>query len=174
MTEPTATRFKLEIARYFLKRIDAIVGKGGPETPPELAYYADAFISTARSVTFVMKCEYGHCEGFDAWHDQFPTEDERPLLKRTAKLRNESQKQAPLRPTLQAMIAPVVGGPSRLEFMEGIGWVHVPTTVKVFWIAALGNMEFHATFSRYVEYLERLVTACEGKFHRRPEPITPA
>jgi hypothetical protein len=169
VTEPSATRLKLAAAKFFLSKIDRIVGKGGPKTPPELAYYADAFISAARSVPWVMKAEYGRRKGYAEWRSGFPaSEDEKFILKRTTKLRNQSQKKEPLRPTLLPMIAPIVFGPSEVVHMEGIGPVHVPTTFKVLWFPALGNMEFQATFLRYLEFLERLVADCERKFPSEP------
>lgn len=57
------TTEKLGEAIYFHVQMKAAF----EENRPEYIYLANAFISAARSVTFVMNKEYAHVKGFKAW-----------------------------------------------------------------------------------------------------------
>jgi hypothetical protein len=99
----TRTRQKLDEARFFLAKLDehyfdhvrGIVGDDNP--PPIFAYYLSAFLSAARSVTWVMRHEYIRVNGWEAWFQgQEVSEQHRMLLKLFNDLRVRSNKVEPL------------------------------------------------------------------------------
>ena len=57
------TRQKLEEAKYFLSQMQANI-----ENPKNFAFNLSAFLSAARSVTFVMRSEFARFSGFDGWY----------------------------------------------------------------------------------------------------------
>ncbi len=56
------TQFKLDEARFFLDHLAPNYGK-----ERKFDFFLSAFISAARSVTWVMKAEYADVEGWAAW-----------------------------------------------------------------------------------------------------------
>lgn len=60
------TREKLGEATYFIKKMRAAY----ESNQPEYIYLMNAFISAARSVTFVMQKEYARIKGFKEWWEQ--------------------------------------------------------------------------------------------------------
>ena len=79
---------KLAEARFFFEKIREFYHQ-----PPDVGYYANAFISAARSVTWVFKAECRDIPGWQEWYDaQNPTEDEVKFLKKMNNARIRSQK----------------------------------------------------------------------------------
>jgi hypothetical protein len=60
----TKTRAKLEEARFFLTKI-----KENQQTFPDIQYYCSAFISSARSILWIMRSEYHGENGWDSWFE---------------------------------------------------------------------------------------------------------
>jgi len=58
------TKKKLEEAKYFLEQMQAYV-----EDPKKFVFNLSAFLSAARSVTFVMQSEFKSSPGFDDWYE---------------------------------------------------------------------------------------------------------
>ena len=82
------TRRKLEEAKFFLDQLRPNYGK-----EKKFDFYLSAFISAARSVTWVMGAEYGEAAGYKEWFDGLqPSEAEERLLKGTNTLRVRTQK----------------------------------------------------------------------------------
>lgn len=83
------TRRKLEEAKFFLDQLRPNYGK-----EKKFDFYLSAFISAARSITWVMGAEYGDVPGYKDWFDGLqPSEEEERLLKGTNTLRVRTQKQ---------------------------------------------------------------------------------
>jgi len=91
---------KLEEARFFLERarehanvsVEQAVAAGAPAA---LRYYLSAFFSAARSVTWVMRHEYGACPGWEEWFEsKKASEGGRQLLTQTNEARIETVKRA--------------------------------------------------------------------------------
>ena len=84
---------KLEEARFFLDKLEL-----HRNAVPEFDYYLSAFISSARSLLWVMRAEYHNVDGWEDWyHSQVPTADETELLKKINDIRVRSEKIRPLR-----------------------------------------------------------------------------
>ncbi len=93
MKQPTETRYKLNEARFFLDRIQA-----DWRNLPDFDFYLSAFVSAARSVTWVMRAEYGKAPDWEAWFDKkAPTARRRELLKRMNIVRVRATKTRPIR-----------------------------------------------------------------------------
>ena len=88
----TKTREKLEEAKFFLDQLEKNYGHS-----PEIRYYFSAYISAARSVTWVMRNEYQDILGWEEWYvSQAPDTDGVQFLKRINELRVENVKQGPM------------------------------------------------------------------------------
>lgn len=86
------TKRKLEEAKFFLEQLKANYGKA-----KKFDFYLSAYISSARSVLWVMKSEYGKVPSWKAWYEsQKPDDEERALLKGTNKIRTRVVKREPL------------------------------------------------------------------------------
>jgi hypothetical protein len=99
------TELKLEEARFFLEHLKPNYGK-----EKKFDFYLSAFISAARAVGWVMKAEYVHVEGWQAWRETRPaSEEERALIKGTTLLRNRTNKVGPpqtMTTTVERIYAP--------------------------------------------------------------------
>lgn len=136
-----------------------------------MGYYLNAFISAARTVRWVMNCEYDLIGGFADWaKNTSATEEEQDLLDRFKALRNRTQKRGPLRPTIHSLVIPYLapiawpgGGPDN----KGSGQWYVPSVSAGFQIrrlVGLDGREIWQSCHNYWEYLQRLVDECEAKF----------
>lgn len=61
---PTDTRWTLDQSRFFLEKMRGLLAN-----PREFTYYLNAFISSARSVTFIMQEEFSRRSGFTSWYE---------------------------------------------------------------------------------------------------------
>lgn len=86
------TRNKFNEAQFFLKLMDL-----NSNVFPDFNYYVSAFISIARSVTWVMKCEYKDRKGWQEWHDlKEPTKVDTDFLKMINEIRLTTTKRQPI------------------------------------------------------------------------------
>jgi hypothetical protein len=100
------TRGKLEEARFFLGELERTYYEhveelerlaSGNHKPPVCQYYLSAFISSARSVMWVMRSEYQAAESWEEWYQsKKPNSDDKELLGTINAVRVRSEKQAPL------------------------------------------------------------------------------
>jgi len=89
----TRTRFKLEEARFFHEHL-----KKHWRHVPNYEFYLSAFVSAARSVTWVMRSEYSRASGWEDWFDaRQPPKHLRELLRKMNDLRVRSTKTEPIR-----------------------------------------------------------------------------
>ncbi|MCW5658435.1 MAG: hypothetical protein KIT60_12085 [Burkholderiaceae bacterium] len=110
------TEFKLEEARFFLRHVEHHW-----RNVPEIDFYLSAFISAARSVTWVMAAEFGTKPGWREWYDKkAPKPAVRALLRGMTNLRNRSVKAHPVRTrtTAKIIVAPEHLTPEVLAFLE--------------------------------------------------------
>lgn len=87
------TRRKLEEAEFFLGQLRPNYNK-----ERKFDFYLSAFISAARSVTWVMKAEYAKVPGWKEWRETHKSDsDEARLFKGTTAVRNRTQKTGALK-----------------------------------------------------------------------------
>jgi len=185
------TRQKLDEAAYFLHRVqehyfDALEDDGRP-----LIYYVSAFVSAARSVTWIMKSEYGHLNGWKLWSEarRPPTED-LTLLRKFTDVRNRSQKAEPLRVGIRLYTSAkgerIADGPPELSqgdpklqrYQITIRRVEPPSGQPPSIEAVLDSIECSLpefgeedllrVCNRYLELLSTLVQECEARFDTSP------
>lgn len=89
----TKTRKKLEEAAFFLQKL-----KSSRDNFKEFKCYLSAYISSARSVLWIMRYEYHNIKGWEEWFKSKEEDDEvKRLFGIITKARNLSQKQEPLK-----------------------------------------------------------------------------
>lgn len=94
------TQLKLDEARFFLDQLAPNYGK-----ERKFDFLLSAFISAARSVTWVLAAEYGEVEGWKVWFGSLaPSQEEATLLKGTNEVRIRTQKRGPLRTMSQLKV----------------------------------------------------------------------
>lgn len=91
--ELTRTQYKLAEAEFFLKHLEEHW-----RHVPHVDFYLSACISAARSVTWVMKSEFGKAPGWQQWYDgKKPTKEVRDLLKQMNGVRVRLTKTHPVK-----------------------------------------------------------------------------
>lgn len=99
------TQEKLAEAAFFLRQmrehekgfVEAITE--GRLADRRFRYFTSAFITAARSVTWVMRAEFGHIPGWEEWFSRRqPADEDKWLLDVFTSVRNSSQKVAPVVP----------------------------------------------------------------------------
>lgn len=87
------TRAKLEEARFFLNKLKDKENWNGSV----INYYLSAFISSSRSVLWIMRSEYKNVSGWEDWYDLLkPTVAQKAFIKNVTDIRNRSEKEEPL------------------------------------------------------------------------------
>ena len=101
------TSEKLDEAGFFLKQLEA-----NYFVHPALLYFTSAFISSARSVLWIMRNEYHDIEGWESWYESMrPTQNEDVLLKQINTEGVRTEKQAPLKANLRVdFVIPIPPG----------------------------------------------------------------
>ena len=114
------TRRKLTEAQFFLRKLEDALAEH-----PDFDYFFSAFVSSARSVTWVMKAEYKECPGWLAWYEnKKPGETEQLLLAQMNDLRVQSEKFQPLETRVAIVMdfPPEAVTPELREFLDaGVG-----------------------------------------------------
>ena len=182
----TRTRFKLEEARFFHEHL-----KQHWRHVPNYEFYLSAFVSAARSVTWVMKFEYGRKSGWQEWFDERqPPSHLRELLRKMNDLRVRSTKSEPIRTRtsvkftippdqLTAEIESVLqpGAASDIRIVPTDGSNTEANLVLGSRVLAKGRIEHvehevpefqgrdaQDVCRQYLEELESLVAECESRF----------
>lgn len=84
---------KLEEAGFFLQQMEANYLEH-----PTFNYFFSAFISSARSVLWIMRSEYHDIKGWESWYQsREPSADEEVLLKKVNAARVRTEKQSHLK-----------------------------------------------------------------------------
>lgn len=91
---------KLKEAHFFLKKLEEHYYQ-----QPDIDYYLSAFISSSRSVIWVMQSEYSNVRGWREWYNsREPTLEEAIFLKSINEVRIRSEKKEPLRTSFQMAV----------------------------------------------------------------------
>jgi hypothetical protein len=86
------TKLKIEEAEFFLSQMSR--ENRGSKT---FNFYLNAFVSSARSITWILRFEFSDSVNWRSWYDsKIPTQEEKLLLKYFNDLRIESVKVKPL------------------------------------------------------------------------------
>jgi hypothetical protein len=94
------TRDKLKEAHFFLQKLEEHYAQ-----QPDINYYLSAFISSSRSVIWVMQSEHSDIRGWRDWYNsREPTLEEAIFLKSINEVRIRSEKKEPLRTSAQITI----------------------------------------------------------------------
>lgn len=112
------TRKKHGEAKFFLGLMERNSGSF-----PDFNYYVSAFISAARSVTWIMRAEYQTKEGWEAWYDaRQPTIVDDKFLKDANELRVKSVKSEPVQTNVRVTldIPPEEVTPELREFFRSL------------------------------------------------------
>lgn len=153
---------KLREADFFLERM-----KESLHTADEMGFYFSAFVSAARSVTFVLQYVASGLEGFDAWYLVEQQEMRaNPLARFMLEARNEHQKKG-FNPTGRGTsVTNPDGSQTFIRFFSYIGTIppaEIPNTDVV--TACKSHM---ATTCNIVE---RFFEAFESQVHRPDEAV---
>lgn len=187
------TQQKLAEAHFFLRKLDEhyysdlehLLAQEPSE--PVFAFYLSAFLSAARSVTWVMRSECGKVPGWEEWYaSQELAESERALLRLFNDLRVRSEKIEPIIPSrhlavegmsnapaqrdprlpqLQVTITPATDDPAEKPIVSG-------KILEYSWtIDELDDGNLVDACRKYYDRLSRLVINCEAHFPP-PSPST--
>jgi hypothetical protein len=113
------TKYKLEEAKFFLLALER-----NWRNFPHVDYFLSAFVSAARSVTWVMRSEYGNKPGWSEWFEaKKPSSDTRQLLKRMNDVRVRATKSTPVktRTTTKVRIPPDQVTEELMQYLSGGG-----------------------------------------------------
>lgn len=84
----TETEKKLKEAEFFLKNTKKHV-----KDFEKFSYFLNAFVSSARSVTWIMRAEFGdNPKWIEWWENRHPNDEDADILRLFTNLRNDSQK----------------------------------------------------------------------------------
>jgi hypothetical protein len=179
------TRQKLAEAKFFLSKLnehrydslnEAICNPTGLEL---VSYFLSAFVSAARSVTWIMRSEYGRLPQWESWwKSQIPVAHVAKLLRLFNTLRNRSQKAEPVRLGRYLRIEGDMGPPVerdprlpklRVTISAADDEAQNPTfsgDLLAFTLTVddLEGGDLLRSCQDYVEELEKLVAACEAQF----------
>jgi len=96
----TNSRAKLNEAKFFLQEMEDNHTK-----QPDFTYYFSAFISSARSVLWIMQNEYREIPEWRAWYkSQTVSSNDEAFLKAINRIRVRSEKQIPLQTTTSILL----------------------------------------------------------------------
>jgi hypothetical protein len=98
------TRQKLDEAAFFLNKVEEHATKiekflSDQNARKVFCYYLSAFVSAARSTTWIMRSECCRLEGWQAWWKEQELHAPKELLKIFNDLRLRSEKTDPLQPS---------------------------------------------------------------------------
>jgi hypothetical protein len=131
------TRDKLKEAHFFLQKL-----KEHYAQHPDIDYYLSAFISSSRSVIWVMQSEYSSIKGWREWYDsREPTLKEALFLKSINEVRIRSEKKEPLQTSSQVAIS-ISKRDTTPDLKEALGDI-VDKRVKVTIASRKGVREKH-------------------------------
>jgi hypothetical protein len=181
-------RQTLDEAAFFLEKVREhyfeVLDEEGQGRP--FLYYLSAFVSAARSVTWVMRSEYGRSAGWESWYQsKQPDLEDKVLLRQFATLRNRSEKADPLRIGVRLHLSlaaeapgqgepPAMRHPKLQQYRVTITEIDPPSgeprsleaSIDALECALpeLGDDDVLRCCGRYFDLLNRLVEECESRF----------
>lgn len=154
---------KLKEADFFLEKM-----KGANRQLDELNYYFSAFVSAARSVTFVMQYVASELDGFEEWYGAVQAElRQNKLAKFMLEARNEHQKKG-VQPISRGEVVTLADGSEQLlHFFDYLG-IEPPAEVPR--LDALTVCAIH--MGTTTNLVDRFFRQFESQIHRPDEDVT--
>ncbi len=179
-----STEFVLNEVEFFLNKLEET-----KELFPDFDYYLNAFISSARSVLWIMKNEYGKIEGWQEWYDNTDVDsDKKILLSGIVDMRNRSLKKKPLQVKTEFIIGDAINSFNIYDEMMPFAGKKINLTIEqgekkqASKITDGNTLTFHGTINeihsveefknkdvleicqQYCDWLKKIVTTCIDKF----------
>jgi hypothetical protein len=86
------TERKLSEARFFLRKLSSVLPK-----QPDSSYYLSAFLSSSRSILWIMRAEFSKIEGWQEWYSSKTiTSRQKVIFDLITELRNRNVKASPI------------------------------------------------------------------------------
>ncbi|MGH9960113.1 MAG: hypothetical protein ACREBC_23825 [Pyrinomonadaceae bacterium] len=167
MVSIDASRHKLREAQFFLAHLARVAKQTFPANAEEFHFYLSAFLSAARSVTFVLQFEEAatYKSWFSQWQTNQTTED-RDLLQRFNDQRVNVVHHAGADTSESTEFVPIaevqIGGPGQpvyAFFWPGVPGTPPPQVARRLYTIRLSNSESEVIVAcrRYLGLLEKLV-----------------
>jgi len=179
-----STQFVLNETEFFFNKL-----KETKELFPCFDYYLNAYISSARSVLWIMKSEYGKIDGWQEWYNNTEVDcDKKILLKGIVDMRNRSVKKNPLQIRQEYIIGdginsyniydemlPFIGKRIHLTIKQ-IGKKQASTITnnktlvlkgtinKIHTVEEFKNKDIIEVCQQYLDWLKEIVNTCMKKF----------
>jgi len=170
---------KFEEAKYFLSQMHAYAG-----TPKEFYFNLSAFLSAARSVTFVMQEEYSNFPKFNDWYkvkkEEMNNDEDWDFFN---KLRVKTIHKKPVMPDrkIEVGITFVISSSYIIENIDNSDKIvskkstkskktkSIPkteSTVKNLWFfEKKPNVDLFEVCDKHLQKIEKIVEECEKQFH---------
>jgi hypothetical protein len=179
------TRMKLNEAAFFLQKVDEHYVDALAEGVRPLFYYVSAFVSASRSVTWIMRSEYGRLDGWETWFEaRTPDSKGRALLAKFTTIRNRLTKSEPIVGSLRAHLTSVdippsvPADPKVQSYRATLERIKPPAAIPHIMEARIDSVEWRLpeldaedllrACSQYFALLDELVRDCESRFGYRP------
>jgi hypothetical protein len=180
-----ATQSKYREAEFFLGKLDGAYYEDvrrmfkKSKKPPVFQYYLSAFLSAARSVTWIMRNEYSKRPGWEEWYREQKADENSQLLTLFNQLRIRSEKVEPVLPGRAIRIEgdggpPIVRDPRMPRFnmtitsadsdSDGIPIMSGEVIEWKWTIDELNGDDLVEACRRYLGLLSTLVADCEAAF----------
>jgi hypothetical protein len=184
-TRDGATRFKYEEAEFFLRHLEKLRYEDvrhmlrRSRKRRAFHFYLSAFLSAARSVTWIMRSEYIHRPGWEVWFDAQRCAGNEQLLRLFNQLRIRSEKVEPVIPGRSFRVdgdggPPVERDPLlprlRLEISsanpdsDGVPLLSGEVLSLSWTIDEFDGEDLLAACRRYLDLLGRLLDECQSRF----------
>jgi len=122
----TDTEFKFKEAKYFLSLLSrrSTIGE-------KFDFLLNAFVNSARSITWIMKAEFSKVDGWRKWYNsKKANEEEKKLLRLFNEMRISSTKIKPLKTALVIVFSVIIPKDDKVTYKE-LNEILKPGKVKV-------------------------------------------
>jgi hypothetical protein len=180
-----ATRLKYREAAFFLARMEETCYEdvhrilAQSSQPISFPFYLSAFLSAARSITWVMRQEFSDVEGWEEWYKAQGSAEHAQMLGLFNKLRNQSEKIEPVIPGRTFRLVgdggpPVKRDPQLPRFSlaisageEDTGSAPLMSGEVMEWVWTIDDLDgadLLEACKQYLALLAELVDRCEQRF----------
>ena len=155
------TRDRLKEVQFYFEHM-----QGSLENQENFRYYLHAFLNAARSVTLVMRQEFGKISGFEEWYRERQIQmDNDKEMKDLKNKRNIVLKKSPIKPnktgTIQLGLTYQVESKEALDMPES-GRI----TIIQYFFDDYPEKDVVTLCKEHLKKLEIIVDGCESKFYR--------
>ena len=161
------TTEKLSEAKFFLEQIEANYLEH-----PAFDYFLGAFISSARSVLWIMRSEYNDIEGWESWYKSLePSTSDEALLQKinVARIRTEKHRQeleSMVSKTIEFSMRPVSVQDNLADLSptnNGVNFIgEIESIYRV--LGELGDDDVLVVCREYFATIKNVVFECENRF----------